>query len=500
VTAVVRRAALLRALALLALLAVAAGLRCYRLDLQSLWLDELFSAVFSRSELGIREVLAVVAEDVHPPAYPLLLHGWLGVFGDTDRAARTLSVLFGVLGVAAMVGLGRAGFDPPTGWIAGLLTAVNAFHIAYSQEARGYTLLFLAAAASYGGFLAVAARPGWRSAAAYAVATAAAMQVHYYGLVMALGQLAAALVVLGAGREGRRRLAWLLGGCAAAGLSMLPWLQPLLRVAGLRESWAAPPRPGFLLEYFPEYFGGSLALGLAAAALLLALPLLLRGRRPPIAVGGDLSATRAAALLAAAAAVSLLAAYLRSIFVVPMLVPKLTIFALPVVLLLVALAVARLRWAPLRWTVLLGLLALSAAQLAAGGYYTVQRKEQWREAVRAVLDDPRFAPTRDLCVGQPAQGFQFYFDQLGSPVVLLDAEPEGLSTVVGGRVARPAVWLLVARDETAARPTRAFLRRHWRRSSRQSFIATSVERWEPLEGGPPERSDVGRTKAGPPTG
>lgn len=494
-----RHASAPRIVALLVLLAVAAALRFWRLDFQSLWIDELFSVVFSRSELGLDEIAAAYARDVHPPAYPFALHGWLTVFGDTDLAARALSACFGVLGVAAMLAVGRWCFDARTGWIAASLTAVNAFHIAYSQEARAYSLLFLAAAASYGGFLAVALRPTWRRTALYAAATAAAIHAHYYGFVMVSGQLAAALLFLGLRRPNRGAVGRLLVGAAAAALTMLPWLGPMLRVAGLSEFWAARPAPGFAFEYFHEYFGRSLPLSLVAAFLLLALPVLLRAAPADAGIEGRLRAATAAGLLAASVTISLLAAYLRSVLVVPMLVPKLTIAFLPALLLLLALAITRLRPAPLRWAIVSGFVVLSAAQLVRSGYYTEPRKEQWREAVQTVLADPRFVPGLDLCVGLPAAGFQFYFDQLGAPVIVEEPDPERLAEIVRGRVLRPTVWLLVARDEAEAGETRAFLRRRWRRAARTTFIATSVERWEPLESKPSQRSNVERSNIRSPT-
>jgi len=304
---------------------------------------------------------------------------------------------------------------------------------------------------------------------------------------MVFGQLAAALLILGLRRPRQGATGRLLVGASAAALSMLPWLQPMLRVAGLREFWAARPTPGFAFEYFHEYFGRSLPLSLAAATLLLALPFLLRTEARRAGEEGRVAAAPAARLLAAAVAISLLAAYLRSVLVVPMLVPKLTIAFLPALLMLLALAITRLGPAPLRWAIMSGFVVLSAAQLVRSGYYTEPRKEQWREAVQAVLSDPWFEPGLDVCVGLPAAGFQFYFDQLGAPVIVEDPDPERLAAIVRGRVLRPRVWLLVARDEAEAGDTRAFLRRRWQRAARSPFIATSVERWEPAGAGAVER-------------
>jgi 4-amino-4-deoxy-L-arabinose transferase-like glycosyltransferase len=460
-------------------LLAAAALRVFHLDFQSLWLDELFSVVFSRSDLGLPQIAAAYADDVHPLGYPLLLHWWLGFFGDTDLAARALSVVFGVLGVAAMFAAGRRCFDTRTGVIAAVLTTVNAFHIAYSQEARAYSLVFLLASLSYWAFLAVLARPGWRTAVAYGLATAAAIHVHYYGFVVLFGQVAAALVMPLLGRWNWRRVRPLLAGATGAALTVLPWIGPLVRVAGLREAWPAQPTPFFFFEYFNEYFGNQMVLSVAFGILLVALPFLLHAEPSGDAGAGRLPVGTAAGLLGGAVAVSLVAAYVRSVLVVPMLVPKVTIAFLPVLFLLIALAISRIAPAQLGVAVAAGLTAASLLSLFSSGYYNQPHKEQWREAVEHMLTDPVFDPGADLCLGALAPGFQFYVDQFGTHMKVEEADPQRLLAAVNGRPDVPRVWLLVARDEDAVRSLRQELRRGWVRKDRVEFLKTSVERWEP---------------------
>lgn len=460
-------------------LVAAAALRLFHLDFQSLWVDELFSVVFSHSKVSVAQIAAAYAGDVHPLGYPLLLHWWLGIFGDTAVAARALSVVFGVLGVAAMFAAGRRCFDTRTGVIAAVVTTVNAFHIAYSQEARSYSLVFLLATLSYWAFLSVLARPGRRTAAAYGLATAAAIHVHYYGFVMLFGQVAAVLVAALLGRWGWRRVWPLLAGAAGAGLTVLPWIGPLNRVAGLREAWPARPTPFFVFEYFHEYFGSQLALSAAFAILVVALPFLLRAGPSGDAGSGRLPAGTAAGLLGGAVAISLAAAYLRSVLVVPMLVPKVTIAFLPVLLLMVALAISKIAPARLGVAVAAGLAAASLISLFASGYYDEPRKEQWREAVAHMVADPAFDPGSDLCLGTLAPGFQFYVDQFGAPLRVEEALPQQLLDAVAGRPVPPPVWLLVARDEDSVQPLRRELNRGWVRRDRVEFLETSVERWEP---------------------
>jgi mannosyltransferase len=458
----------------------ALALRVYHLDFQSLWLDELFSVVFSGSGRTLREIATAYANDVHPLVYPLLLHVWLMVFGDTGLAARALSVVFGIAGVGAMYLAGRRCFDARTGAIAAILTTVNAFHIAYSQDARSYSLLFLVAALSYWAFIRVLSQPGWPTALAYGLVTAAAIHVHYYAFVMIFGQLAAALLMLAARRLTWRNVRPLLAAAAAAGLTALVWIGPLIRAMRLREAWPAPPRPLFLFEYFHGYFGDHLLLSLAFGALLVSLPFLLRaGSTADGATTGSLTTGSTVALLAGAAAVSLAAAYVRSILVVPMLVPKVTIAFLPVLLLLIALALSRVSPALLRNAIVAVVAVVSVVGLFRSGYYSEPRKEQWREAVAYMLADPDFDPEADVCLATLAPGFQFYVDQFGSQLKVEEAEPQRLLAAVNGRPVLPRVWLLVARDEDSVQDLRRELRQRWVRRERKVFLGTSVERWEP---------------------
>lgn len=465
------------------------GLRFYHLDFQSLWIDELFSVVFSHPGVSVPEIVATYSTDVHPLGYPLALHLWLEVFGDTASAARGLSAVFGVLGIAAVFFAGRSCFHPLTGVFAAVMTSVNAFHIAYSQEARSYSLVFFLATLSYWAFLRVIARPGWRTALAYGMATAAAMHVHYYAYLLAFGQVVAALFAGGLRRWGWRRLIPLVAGAVGAGLTTVVWLRSILKVAKMDEYWPARPEPYFLIEYFHQYFGSDLILSVTCGGLLVALPFLIFRYSDPSRSAGGLDDGAKAGLLVGSLVVSLTAAYLRSILVVPMLIPRVTIIFLPALLLLIGLSLSKLKPTWLSVTVVSGLALASVAGLFQTGYYSTPSKEQWREAVVHLLSDPRLNDETDLCLGSPALGFQYYVDQLGGRVTLKDAELMELAEALEDRVDRPAVWLLVARDERVVQGLRRELRRHWDRTDRVVYLKTSVERWEPLK--PDERDEGG---------
>jgi mannosyltransferase len=126
-------------LLLLAILLLASFLRFYRLDTQSLWNDEGTSVAVAQRDLAT--IARDAAQDIHPPLYYWLLHGWVELLGTSEAAVRSLSALLGVILVALTYALGRLLAGRWTGLAAALLAAVNPFQVYYSQEARMYMLL-----------------------------------------------------------------------------------------------------------------------------------------------------------------------------------------------------------------------------------------------------------------------------------------------------------------------------------------------------------------------
>ena len=459
-----------------------AALRIFRLTFQSLWFDELFSVVFSRSGLSVSAIVEKYAGDVHSIGYPLALHLWLRLFGDNDLAARSLSAVWGVLGIAALWLAARRLGGPRLGIVAALLLSVNAYHIAYSQEARSYALVFVFAVFSYLALLVFVDAPGWRRAAVFGATVAVAFHIHYYALVMFFGQIVAATVVLVLTKNGWRDLRYLVVAGAVVVLGMLPWIGPFLRVAGFDRYWPAVPEPWFAVDYFHTYFGENLFLSLSFGGLLLALPFLLRPGQNKAEDGEERPLRMTATVLALSVVASLAAAYGRSVLAVPMLIPRFTFVLLPAVILLIAVALSRIRPPLARTAVVVAVVAVSLTNLALGDYYTRPRKEQWREATVRVLEDPRFQPGADAILAMYAPGFQYYADQYAPGLVVEEATVEALEVVVGGDRPETVVWLLTARGSSPPEAFMDLLRARFERTDSVGFIATRVERWAPGPG------------------
>ncbi len=173
-------------------LAVAFGLRIYRLDAQSLWFDEGFAlhlASQSFQQIVERNPVGWL------PLHSFALHVWSGLVGQTPFAGRVFSVFFGVLVVALMYLLGRTLAAPETGVVAALIGTFSPFLVYYSQEARVYSLwLFLSLLSVY--LLLRALRHpghvgGW---ILYTLSTIAALHTHYFSIfLLPVGLVAVAL-------------------------------------------------------------------------------------------------------------------------------------------------------------------------------------------------------------------------------------------------------------------------------------------------------------------
>lgn len=120
---------------------VGAALRLHLLSTKSLWIDECSSVSFAT--MPWRPFLRLLWDyQGNMALYYFLLRAWIHL-GDSEFAVRSLSVVLAVLTIPAIYFLGARLFDRATGLTAAALLSIHSFHIHWSQEARGYSLLTL---------------------------------------------------------------------------------------------------------------------------------------------------------------------------------------------------------------------------------------------------------------------------------------------------------------------------------------------------------------------
>jgi uncharacterized membrane protein len=284
------------AVALLTVLA--ATLRLFRLDHQSVWLDEGYQYHFA-SAPTFREVLARVldpAQSTHPPLSHLINHVFLEL-GDTDFMLRLPSALFGIASIPLLYLLAKRLAGERAALFATALMAISPFHLWFSQEARMYAqLVFFVLLSSLALFEAVdRGRAGWWIL--YTLAAIGGMYTHVY---MAFTLTAHGLWVLAFERRGVVPI--VLAGVVVA-IAFSPMISFFLGaqaeassevpVGSVQFSWAALPYTLFT-------FAGGFSLGPSVRELKTAsASIALRNHVVVIAVAGIAFAAAAAAALPA---------------------------------------------------------------------------------------------------------------------------------------------------------------------------------------------------------
>ncbi len=247
-------------IALLAVAAIAAAPRWFRIDAQSLWYDEGISA--HQLTRTFSEIVGASALDTHPPLYYWTLKAWGEVFGASELSLRSLSAMWGVVGVILTFLIARRLFGTLVASVAALLLAMAPLAVYYSQEVRMYTQVTAL------GLLAVYAysrKTYWL----YALAGIATLYSQYLGIALLAAVNLHALLWL---RDRKEWVRWLAAN-AVIGLAFLPWLPTF--IAQQSHALNTSPRTAVgLAEDTLTAYGGGIAHGdvlLWGGALLVAL-------------------------------------------------------------------------------------------------------------------------------------------------------------------------------------------------------------------------------------
>ena len=137
----------------------------------------------------------VVAMEVFPPGYPIMMHYWISIWGDSEFSVRLPSLIFGVASIVMLFLIGANLFEIYTGLLAAFFMSTGMLQILFSQEARLYSLFgFLTLFSTYALIKYVKKdklrdkhRQVW--SATYIVVTVAAFYVNYLTIFLVIFQM-----------------------------------------------------------------------------------------------------------------------------------------------------------------------------------------------------------------------------------------------------------------------------------------------------------------------
>lgn len=253
--------------ALATILILATSLRLYNLDRLSFWFDE-FLTVTLASEPLARLPAAVRQSEQTPPLLHVLMHGWMKLFGVSEFAVRLPAAVFGILAVWVTYLLGVALFGRREGFVAALLMALSGFQIAYSQEARVYSLLLLMGLTSSLFFVKLLREGGLIHQVAYVLATGILYWTHLHAVFVVAAQqltwLYLALIPYKDTDTDRPRIStprWILLSALSAAL-FAPWIPTVVHwLRSVSQAfWIPPMGPGFLPHVYVLFAGSAVLL------------------------------------------------------------------------------------------------------------------------------------------------------------------------------------------------------------------------------------------------
>ncbi|MBI4557325.1 MAG: glycosyltransferase family 39 protein [Candidatus Hydrogenedentes bacterium] len=413
---------------LILVIAGAVLVRLYGIDNESIWYDETYSLSYLTKPSLIECLQQVRRDEPSMPLYFILEYLWARCFGHSVTTMRLLSVLFSVLTVPLIYGIGRDLYGRRAGLIAALFVAGAPLHLRYGLEIRMYALSWLLALCSVYTLLRVASdrRPALLWWVAHGLVSLALIWTHPFNALLLVAE--GVVLTIFFLRRGRTRdwFIWMFLHATVA-QTIIPWI--LLRDnsrMSMITSWIRVPDGEFVYHAFLRYVGAAyfvvpghcpkwilewnywLTKGLAVtpflAALILAGVVVFKWRTVITPVAW--SAGERLSLLLAWAVLPPLILIAISVVVRPCFVHRYTGYSSYALFLLVGAALQSISWRPGAWfasTVVAGLLAVQTCIHVCSLPY----RPEWKGVAERVAT---LAPKRPIYVNHihAAHCLEFY--------------------------------------------------------------------------------------------
>jgi hypothetical protein len=246
--------------ALTVVLFIATILRFYKINFQSLWLDEIYTMNITNPENSFGTIITEVNnKEGFPYLYFLLLKILHTVFGYSPIVTRGLSALFGILSVYAISKLGEKTYSKKAGLFAAILLTFSEYAIYISQDARSYTLYLFFVIISYIGLVDFIKNPTKRNAIKYGVYVGLLLNFSFFGPINVLAQIASIVVIYSktSFSEITQTFKKLLISAGIALVFFLPNVYKLTTILSFKSTWIPAPTNESLSMILKDFLGNS---------------------------------------------------------------------------------------------------------------------------------------------------------------------------------------------------------------------------------------------------
>jgi mannosyltransferase len=406
------------------LLCIAAVLRFYHIDHQSVWLDEIYSLRGADPHLSLSGVYdSLLATEVQPPLYFVLLHYIFLIFGYSSFVLKMFSAVIGIAGVFGIYLLGKELIDKKTGLYAAILLTVNFFHLSYSQEGRMYSLLFLLTIFSFYFLVRLLKQPSARSAVVYGVFSALMIHCHFFSLFTLCAQWLILLfyIIKPVNILRKRFFFYCVLSVVTTVILFLPALPLLKKTASITSSWISLPGRDVYTELFKDFFGQAELVIFFILILLVAYFVGLfketnTGKLQVDPVGNKPVFTTV--LLFSWIFITLLLPLIRTYTSLPMLISRYFINILPAILLIAAIGLSSIGNRMLRYGIVSLIIVFSLTDIFfVKDYFNKVSKTQFREVSNFIIDH-HLQP--DPVVSSVGWFFTYFLDNKKTKATVID--------------------------------------------------------------------------------
>jgi hypothetical protein len=222
-----------------------------------LWLDEALTVNIADQPVG--SITDALRHDGHPPLYYYVLAGWMDLFGTSDLAVRSLSMVLGFVALGLTFVVARRHGGSELAAMTAFVMAVSPYGVRYSSETRMYALVMVLVLIGWLALDRAVANPTVLRLLPLTVVSGALLLTHYWcffmiaGLVWLLGMHA---WFVPAERKSHMRAAIAI---VAGGVLFLPWLGGFwYQIRHTGTPWANTARPTRVVSESLLHFNGGL--------------------------------------------------------------------------------------------------------------------------------------------------------------------------------------------------------------------------------------------------
>jgi len=226
--------------------------KLFYINQRDLCLDEPYSVFNAQKSLA--DILKIPAQgEPNPPMFMVLLHFWIKLFGIEAASIRILPLLFNAVTIVFIYFTGKRFFSLWTALLASGLFLFSTFHFYHGLEARTYSLLSMATAASLYFFMQyVNNYKNYKALIGLIISNLILVYSHYFGWFVIFSQVLTCFIYIRSFRMFFRFMIPFLG-TAVGFLPMVPIIIRQFEKSTRIGTWVNPPKATDYLEQI-QYF------------------------------------------------------------------------------------------------------------------------------------------------------------------------------------------------------------------------------------------------------